>query len=150
MNTLITSIYKIRTPRIAMFVAIAGFLSLSAGSASAWPFFNRTASPLLIESRGPTVRESQGIRAWESKDRLYVTGSIKKRPGHTLLSHVDVQLVDAKGRVIAEERESISYRHPRTGTGKAGRATFTLGFPLEEARQASKIIVRYHSTSHGS
>ncbi len=141
---------KSRAPGIAALVAIAGAFALFASEASAWTVFPHASSPLVIESQGSTTSELKAFRAVESKDKLYVTGSIRKRPGNTLLSHVDVQLVDDRGRVIAEQRESISYRHPRTGNGKIGRAPFVASFPLAEARQAAKIIVRYHSASHGS
>jgi len=150
MNTLFSYLFNIRAPKFVALAATAGAFSFASNAASAWPFIERTTSPLPIESSGSTARESQGFRASESKDKLYVTGSIKKRPGNTLLSHVDVQLVDAKGRVVAEERESISYGHPRTGAGKTGRSAFVVSFPLTEARQAAKVVVRYHSTSHGS
>lgn len=133
-----------------MLIAIVGAFSLSANDASAWTVFPRASSPLVIESQGSTVGELKGFRAVESKDKLYVTGSIRKRPGNTLLSHVDVLLVDGQGRVIAEVRERVSYRHPNTGNGKIGRSPFAASFPLAEARQAAKIVVRYHSGSHGS
>lgn len=148
MNT--HTLFKFRAHGIALLVAIAGAFSLSTNDASAWTVFPRVSSPLVIESQGSTASELKGFRAVESKDKLYVTGSIRKRPGNTLLSHVDVQLVDAQGRVIAEVRERISYRHPNTGNGKIGRSPFAASFPLAEARQAAKIVVRYHSGSHGS
>ncbi|MBN8708691.1 MAG: hypothetical protein J0I10_04885 [Verrucomicrobia bacterium] len=141
---------RFRAHGIALLVAITGAFSLFTNDASAWTVFPHVSSPLVIESQGSTAGELKAFRAVESKDKLYVTGSIRKRPGNTLLSHVDVQLVDAQGRVIAEARESISYRHPRTGGGKIGRSPFVASFPLAEARQAAKIVVRYHSGSHGS
>lgn len=148
MNT--SYLFKFRAPGIAALFAITGACALFTNNASAWTVFPHASSGLAIESQGSTASELRGFRAVESKDRLYVTGSIRKRPGNTLLSHVDVRLVDAQGRVIAEARESISYRHPSTGNGKIGRSSFVASFPLAEARQASKIIVTYHSASHGS
>lgn len=148
MNT--HSLFKFRVPGIAALVAITGVFALFTNNASAWTVFPHASSPLVIESLGATASELGGFRAVESKDKLYVTGSIRKRPGNTILSHVDVQLVDARGRVISEVRERISYRHPSTGNGKIGRSPFVASFPLAEARQASKIIVTYHSASHGS
>ncbi len=142
--------FQISGSGIAALFAITGAFALFTNNASAWTVFPHASSGLAIESQGSTASEFRGFRAVESRDKLYVTGSIRKRPGHTLLSHVDVQLVDAQGRVIAEVRESISYRHPSTGNGKSGRSPFVASFPLAEARQASKIIVTYHSARHGS
>ncbi|GAT31796.1 hypothetical protein TSACC_2190 [Terrimicrobium sacchariphilum] len=142
--------FKYRVPGVAALAAIAGAFTFFMDNASAGTVFPHTSSALVIESQGSTASEFKSFRAVESKDKLYVTGSIRKRPGNTLLSHVDVQLLDARGRLIAEAREPISYRHPRTGNGKIGRSPFVASFPLAEARQAARIIVRYHPSSHGS
>lgn len=141
---------KYRAPGIAALAAIAGAFAFFTDDASAGTVFPHSSSALVIESQGATASEFKSFRAVESKDKLYVTGSIRKRPGNTLLSHVDVQLLDARGRLIAEAREPISYRHPRTGNGKIGRSPFVASFPLAEARQAARIIVRYHPSGHGS
>jgi hypothetical protein len=142
--------FKYRVPGVAALAAIAGAFTFFMDNASAGTVFPHKSSALVIESQGSTASEFKSFRAVESKDKLYVTGSIRKRPGNTLLSHVDVQLLDARGRLIAEAREPISYRHPRTGNGKIGRSPFVASFPLAEARQAARIIVRYHPSSHGS
>ncbi len=141
--------FKFRAQGFAALIAISGAFAF-ANEASAATVFPHASSTLMIVGEGSTAGESRGFRAVESKDKLYVTGSIRKRPGHTLASHVDVQLVDVHGRVIAEERNAISYRHPRTGNGHTGRSSFVASFPLADARRAAKIIVRYHSASHGS
>lgn len=87
------------------------------------------------------------FRAQESSDRLYVSGSATK---HRLSSdaHVDIQLISAAGRVVAEKQDDINPMHPKPGGGRRFNDSYVASFPLSEARQASKIRVIYHSGSH--
>lgn len=93
-----------------------------------------------------------GARAFESGGRLYVVGSLAKDRGRHIPhpAHIDVQLIDARGRVLAERRDDIDPAHPRSASGKSGRYTYVASFPIEDARRASKVVIRYHLMAHGS
>ncbi|MET0252934.1 MAG: hypothetical protein ABW214_02765, partial [Terrimicrobiaceae bacterium] len=86
--------------------------------------------------------------AHETSDRLYVHGLAKS---HQLVQpmHVDVKLIAADGRVIAEKADRLGApRHPRTSSGNRGHQPFVASFPLSEARQVAKIRVVYHTGHH--
>ena len=88
------------------------------------------------------------FRVHETSDRLYVTGRAEP---HQLMHpmHVDIQLVGASGRVIAEKTDDIdSPHHPRSGSGSRGHRSYVASFPLSDARQAVKIRVVYHYGDH--
>ena len=136
-------ISKITTFSVAALV-VASALTACATSG---PSFQQTNSPLPIEARDSGSGQVMSFRAYESSGRLYVSGSAKK---HALSSggHVDVQLVDASGRVIAEKQDSINPQHPRPGGGKRYSSSYVTSFPISEARNAAKIRVTFHSGSH--
>jgi hypothetical protein len=120
--------------------------------ASVSSLFKQTPSSLPIETLDSTGGEVAGTRAYESADRLYVSGHIKKSFGRHIpyAAHVDVQLVDKMGRVIAEKQDDIDPPHPKSSSGISGRISYVASFPLSEARQAAKITVRYHLDGHTS
>ena len=104
-----------------------------------------TDSSLPIETIDATGGKVTGTRAFESSDRLYVSGHINKSFGsHVPYSaHVDIRLIGNTGRVIAEKEDAIEPSHPKAG-GRSGQISYVASFPISEARQASKIVVRYH------
>jgi hypothetical protein len=127
--------------------------TLAAVTASASPpsFFKTTASALPIETIDSTGGKVSG-HAYESSGRLYVSGHIQKSFGRHIpyAAHVDVQLVDKMGRVIAEKDADIDTSHPISGGSRSGQIPYVASFPLNEARQAVKIVVRYDLSSDGA
>lgn len=93
-----------------------------------------------------------GARAFESSDRLYVSGHIQKSFGRHIpyAAHVDVQLIDNAGRVIGEKQDDIDPQHPKSGGSSSGQIGYVASFPVSEARKAAKIVVRYHLDGHQS
>jgi len=87
------------------------------------------------------------FRAQETSDQLYVSGTAKK---HALgnAAHVDIKLLGAGGAVIAEKQDRINPTSLRPGGGKSYSDSYVARFPLSEARQATKILVVYHTGSH--
>ena len=128
--------------RFANFACVLIALAMLAACAS---IFKTTTSLLPIETIDATGGKVTGERAFESSDRLYVSGHIKKTFGsHVPYSaHVDVQLIGNTGRVIAEKEDDIEPSHPKTGGG-SDHISYVASFPISEARQATKIVVRYH------
>jgi len=135
---------------LAKATAIAAAMTAMTACASVSSFFRTADSPLPIETLNATGGEIANTRAFETSDRLYVAGSMKKRIGYHALSsaHVDVQLLDAQGRVLAGKQDDIDHAHPRTARGRIGRSTYVASFPLELARQAASIRVSYHLKPH--
>lgn len=123
--------------------AVAGVVGLT-GCAST--LIKQGASPLPLETIDTTHGHIETTRAFETKDALYVTGTMHKPPGHHLpkAAHVDVELIGANGRVLAEKQDNISPKHPRLSGSQGRKHSYVVSFPLETARQAVKIRVRYH------
>jgi len=125
---------------------VIGMMSLSAcSSLDTW--FKQADSPLPIEVQHSGGGEIMSFRAHETSDRLYVAGSARR---HKLSNsaHVDIQLIGPSGNVIAEDQNDINPMHPRPGGGKRFTDSYVVSFPLSQARQAVKIRVTYHSSSH--
>ena len=113
----------------------------------------RTAdTPIPIQTVNSAGGEVARVRAYESSDRLHVSGSIGKSFGrpHPYAAHVDVQLVDASGRVIAEKQDDIDPGHPLSAGTRSGKQGYAASFPLSDARKAAKIVVRYHLEGHSA
>jgi len=104
-------------------------------------------SPLPIEVQHSGSGQIMSFSAYETSDRLYVSGLAKRYP-LTSTAHVDIQLVNADDVVVAEKKDSINPSHPRPGGGKRFTDSYVASFPLTEARTATKIRVIYHSRSH--
>ena len=127
-------------------IAATTLASLPACAYSSW--IKQRDSGLPIEA----VHSGSGIimsfRVHETSDRLYVTGRAKPHQ-LTRPMHVDIQLVGASGRVIAEKTDDLhSFKHPRTASGSHGHRSYVASFPLTDARQAVKIRVVYHGDYH--
>lgn len=129
-------------------VTLAGITVLSACASSA--LVRRENSPLPIESVPSGSGSITSSRAHETPDRLYVAG--QANPHQTMRpAHVDIQLIGADGRVLAEKTDDLnSPRHPRGTQARSGRRSYVASFPANEARQAVKIRVTYHSEIHPS
>lgn len=145
-----TLLYSISLLNVSKLALVAALMASMTACASTGSFFRQADSPLSIQTLGSTEDQMSNPRAFETTDRLYVAGGINKRIGLPATAHVDVQLVDANGSVIAEKQDALNVpdRHPRTAAHRFSRPTYVASFPLSEARQASKIVVRYHRTPH--
>lgn len=109
-------------------------------------FFRQADSPLPLQTYDFTGDKIANTWAFETSDRLYVAGSIKRSTGHPSTTHMDVQLLDPHQHVIAEGKDNMNSpsRHPVIVGGQNRRNRYVVSFPLSKARQASKIIVRYY------
>ena len=132
--------------------SLAAFALMSLSACASSDFFTNNPSPLPLEAIDGTHGDIASTRAFETDDRLYVTGHMKKPRGRHIptSAHVDVQLIGENGHVLAEKQHDIEPVHPRTFRAQTGRYSYVASFPLEQARQASKIRVSYHLESHGA
>jgi hypothetical protein len=127
-------------------IAITTLASLPACASSSW--IKQADSGLPIETVHSGSDTIMSFRAHKIFDRLYVAGHAKP---HQLMQpmHVDIQLIGAGGRVIAEKTDGFNTpQHPRSGSGRHGHQSYVASFPLSDARQAVKIRVVYHSDEH--
>jgi len=125
--------------------AVAMMAFTSCASLDTW--VKQANSPLPIEVQHSGSGQVMSFSAYETSDRLYVSGLAKRYP-LTNTAHVDIQLIRMDGGVIAEKKDDINPVHPRPGGGKRFTDSYVASFPLSEARAASKIRVIYHSGSH--
>lgn len=135
--------------RFAIIACVLTALGAATASASPPSIFKMSASVLPIETIDSTGGKVD-VHAYETSGRLYVSGHLQKSFGRHIphAAHVDVQLVDKTGRVISEKNDDIAPSHPITGGGRTGQIPYVASFPLKEARQATKIIVRYDLNIH--
>ena len=125
---------------------VIGMMSLAAcTSLDTW--FKLADSPLPIEVQHSGGGQVLSFRAHETSDRLYVAGSARKQKLSNS-AHVDIHLIGPSGHVIAEDQDDINPTHPRRGGGQRFTDSYVVSFPLSQARQAVKIRVIYHSSSH--
>lgn len=102
---------------------------------------------LPVQTTNGQVGSVSSVRVFEQGNKLFVAGSA--RPTLTSAgNHVDVQLIGADGRVVAEDTEAIKLGHPRGSRARHGSDTFVTSFPLDVARGASSVKVSFHSSSH--
>lgn len=139
--------------RIFHCARIAAALTMSAAitaCSSVGTFFRTKNSVLPVETIDSSGGKLSPPHAYESFDRLYVSGSLQKSFGRHLpcAAHVDVQLIDNKGRMVAEKHDDIDPTHPFSAGNISGRTGFVTSFPASEARKAAKIVVRYHMDGH--
>jgi len=125
--------------------ALAGL----AACASESHFLHTKDFPLPVETIDSTGGLVSGTRAYESSDRVYVSGHMQKSFGKHIpcTAHVDVRLIDHGGKVIAEKSDDIDPSTQKSGT-RSEHISYVASFPVSEARQAAKIVVRYHLNGH--
>jgi len=142
-------IQLLRFTKIAFALAA---LVMVAACAQVNSYFKTTRSSLPVETIDSSGGKVAGARAFESSDRLYVSGHIQKSFGRHIpyAAHVDVQLVGMTGQVVAEKQDDIDMLHPATGGLRSGPISYVASFPISEARQSTKIVVRYHLDGHSS
>jgi len=109
-----------------------------------------TASSLSPEVAGSPHGDVDKPRVFTSGAKLYVAGSMKRRIGHALhmAAHVDIQLIDRQGRVIAEKQDDIDAIHPRRDRRHMGRYAYVASFPAALKDQAVTVRVSYHPARH--
>lgn len=135
--------------RLSTTAALSGLLALSACSA-----IEAGSSRQPARAHITTLNAAPGkiatVRAFESRHKLYVTGTAGRSSGHAIPAgtHIDIELLGPDGRAIASQRKRLFPAHPRHEQRRGGRYSFTAGFPLEAARQAASIRVSYHPASH--
>jgi hypothetical protein len=144
MNFFLTTLFSNRLSQF-LTATIAVMPLTACSSLDTW--FKQADSPLPIEVQHSGGGQILSFRAHETSDRLYVAGSARKhRLSNT--AHVDIQLIDSSGNVIAEDQNDINPVHSRPGGGKRFTDSYVVSFPLSEARQAVKIRVIYHGMTH--
>jgi len=82
--------------------------------------------------------------------RFFVSGVWTSiRPGHQQPgSHVDIELIDARGQVIAAAADPIGRptAHPRST--RWGRERFVVSFPETLGRETARVRVTFHNHPH--
>jgi hypothetical protein len=128
---------------IAMLAAFSGCNTLEDSK-------RKAGSRLPIDVVNPGGGRLAATRAYETGTRLYVMGSFQRTVGQHLpvSAHVDIQLLDARGKILATQGEDIDAKHPRFGQASGNRFSYTVSFPLETARQAARIRVLFHERLH--
>lgn len=133
------SLLKI-TAALAVITILSACTSLDEGR-------TRTASSIPIEVIQSGSGRVMSFHARESSSHLYVSGAAKEQP-LTTRTHVDIQLISASGKVVAEKRDDIDPKYPAVGGGRRVQGPYVASFPLSEARQAVRIRITYHSQVH--
>jgi hypothetical protein len=97
--------------------------------------------PIATDSSGfGSLRAS----AWESKDHLYVSGSVRKHLGihHPPNLRVRVDLLDEDGSVILSEEDRIPPTSPRRSASGRRAISFVVKFPLTETDKVTSVQVK--------
>jgi len=152
MNTFYNHVPSAQIQRSAGIAATLVAMAALAACTSTGSGFRTTGSSLPVETGTTAGGEILDSRAHESAERLYVSGAVEKAFGRHIPygAHVDVQLVDKAGRVVAEKQDDIDSSSPRSAGSRSGRHRFAVSFPIEEARQSAKVVVRYHLDDHNT
>ena len=133
---------------LATAVALAAFPACAALKS----VFKTADSPLPVERVHSPSGRIASVRAFESRDKLYVAGSMQRTTGYAIhyAAHVDIELIGRDGQVVAEKEDDIDAVSPRQERARQARYSYVASFPLSEAHQAVKIRVAYHSAKHAS
>jgi hypothetical protein len=127
----------ILSPLIIVSLVALGLL----GGCTTSSWLRKADSTLPVEIVPTNSEHVTSVRAHESSDRLYVTGSASLHQfGDT---YVQVQLIGPNEDVINTEYDTlISSLHPLRASARSGKQTYVVSFPLQQARKAEKIRVR--------
>lgn len=84
--------------------------------------------------------------------KIYVSGVITaKLPGmHHGASHVDVELLDAGGHVVAAETDYVGKPTGHPQTSRHGKEKFVVSFPAGVSRETVRVRVIFHNHAHAS
>jgi hypothetical protein len=101
------------------------------------------------QTLGRSSQSGVDARTIEHGNSLCVTGTVRRPFGHALPpgAHVDIQLLDASGRVIAASQDGIVPAYPRVERRRAGRYSFTACFP-RPVGDGWTVHVSYHADAH--
>lgn len=133
-------------PTLTLAIAIFSMLGLN-GCATTDYLFKQSKSSLPIEVTHQGRGKILSFRAYETPERLYVSGSAKKFPLSSV-GHVDIQLVGSTGHVLTEKQDDIEPTAFRRGGARQFTDIYVASFPLSEARQAARIRIVYHTSKH--
>jgi hypothetical protein len=127
-------------------LSLSALTFLPACVSSSW--IRQADSSVPVEAVHSGSGTVMSFRAHTTGDRLYVAGRAKphqlRRP-----MRVDVQLIGADGRVVAQKSDELDTpKHLRLSSGRHGHNTYVASFPLSQARRAVKIRVVYHEFDH--
>lgn len=127
-------------------LALAAILALGACSTTTGVGQTSPGQHAITASSGNIT----SVRAFETSNTLYVAGTVQRPSGHSLPpgAHIDIDLLDRTGRVIATGQDRIVPVHPRQERRRAGRYSFVVGFPLAIGRDAGRIRITYHPQTH--
>jgi hypothetical protein len=130
-------------PRRCLLLAVSiGTLALSSCASSNSP---ASSAP---QTSGNTEAVSS-IHTYERAGRIMVAGHARPafdNPG----SHVDIKLVGADGRVVAQKVERIDLGHPRGSRARLGGDSFVASFPVDVFQQAASVRVTFHGGTHSN
>jgi hypothetical protein len=135
---------KVSFPIIMRSACAIGLSLVAAGCAT------RPETGPVISLPVKTSGSVASAQAFEASGSVYVAGTVRKPFGHHLphSAHVDVEFLDASGRVIATRQDPIRSVHPRHDRRRGGQYTFAIGFPKTEVGGTHAIRVTYHAHSH--
>ncbi len=128
--------------------ACSGTASAGGNSGGASPLRDHLSIPIeVIDSPGGKLTRPV---VHEFPDRLYLSGSIKKWTGHRppMAAHIDVQLIDVNGKILAEVQDNIKPSTPLHAARGGRHSAYVASFPIAQAKEAARIRVRYHQQSH--
>jgi hypothetical protein len=127
------------TRRSLLLVTSLGLLALPSCATS-----DSSSLPVRVGS-GQAALSS--LRTHDQNGRVTVAGSARPVPG-TSGNHVDIELLGADGRVVAQKTERIATGHPRGSRARHGSDSFVASFPAETSRQAASVRVSFHGGAH--
>ncbi|MFZ4773890.1 MAG: hypothetical protein ACOYM3_00910 [Terrimicrobiaceae bacterium] len=128
--------------------AVTGTASAGDISGKSSPQGEKPSIPIeVIDSAGGKLTRPI---AHESEARLYISGSMKKWTGHHLppAAHIDVELIGADGKVLAEVRDTIKSSGALREARGGRYSSYVASFPIAQAKEAVRIRVRYHQQNH--
>lgn len=129
----------------SLILGVVGIATLALSACASIP----TSSKLPVKTVSTGSGAIVSARTFESADRLYVSGQVKPhRLNPSIHAHVDIQLIDVHGKVIAEKRDDIDAVNPLSYRARNGKSAYVASFPIGEVRQAKWIRVIYHDERH--
>jgi hypothetical protein len=109
-------------------------------------------SAVAESSKGASIPSDPPVvmaRAIVHGDSVCVKGTVRRMLGHSFShsAHVDVELRDAAGKVIASHHSHLAPAHPRIERRRAGQYSFTARLP-RPSRPGWSVRVVCHADVH--